>query len=106
MRAGNLDCVIVIESYVPGEPNEFNEIISSWEPLAEVRAQIIQASTEEFMRSWGISSETAIIFRTRYVPNVRLVDRIRYEGEVHNIKEVKELGRRRGLEIRTARSGL
>lgn len=107
MRAGALDRVIVIERRDGVSYDELGNPVpgQTWRTLASMRAQIIQATTEEFMRGWGASSETAIIFRTRYLDDVRLSDRVTYDGKQHDIKEVKELGRRRGLEIRTARSG-
>jgi SPP1 family predicted phage head-tail adaptor len=104
MQAGKLDRVITIERSTYVDDGYGNQTYV-WSPIATLRAQVIQATTEEFMRAWGVSSEIAIIFRTRYLDGVSLSDRIRYEGEFLNIKEVKELGRRRGLEIRTARSG-
>ncbi|WP_246811388.1 phage head closure protein [Mesorhizobium sp. AA22] len=75
----------------------------TWTPLATLRAQLIEASTEEFIRSYGASSETATIFRTRYMAEVTLADRVSYNGQPHNLIEIKEIGRRRGLELRTKR---
>lgn len=103
MQAGKLDRAITIQRSTH-EIDEYGNPVYTWTTLATLRAQLIQATTEEFMRAWGASSEIAIIFRTRFLEGVRLSDRVIYEGEEHNIKEVKELGRRRGLEIRTARS--
>ncbi len=105
MRAGKLDRIITLERYVRIGNDGAGNIIRDWSALATLRAQIIQATTEEFMRGWGASSETAIIFRTRYIDGLKLSDRVTYDGQQHNIKEIKEIGRRRGLEIRTARSG-
>jgi SPP1 family predicted phage head-tail adaptor len=107
MRAGKLDRVITIERQGPAENDGYGNPLpgQTWTLIATMRAQIIQATTEEFMRAWGVSSEMAIVFRTRFVDDVRLADRVTYDGRQHDIKEVKELGRRRGLEIRTARIG-
>lgn len=102
MRAGNLDKVITIERAVT-TLDGLRAPVEVWTALATVRAQVIQSSTEEFIRSRGASSETVVIFRTRYLAGVTLADRIVFEGAAFNIKEAKELGRRRGLELRAER---
>lgn len=104
MRAGKLDRVITIQRSTY-EVDEYGTPVFAWTDLATLRAQIVQASTEEFIRGWGVSDETVIIFRTRFLDGVILADRIVYEGENHNIKEIKEIGRRRGLEMRCVRTG-
>lgn len=105
MRAGKLDRVITIERATAGASDSYGVPSSTWATLATLRAQIVQASTEEFVRAFGDSTETAVIFRTRYLDGVTLADRVAYEGAVHNLVEVKEIGRRRGLELRTRRVG-
>ena len=105
MRAGKLDKEITILKFTLTEPNIFGEVIPDWQPLDPVRAQIVQATTEEFIRSFGASDVTAIIFRIRWIDGVDLADRVVYAGIQHNIKEIKEIGRRRGLEIRTVSTG-
>lgn len=100
MRTGKLDRVIRIDTYSAGVPDEYGTVQPGYVELATMRAQIIQASTEEFQRAYGASGETAIIFRTHFVEGVSTNDRIVYEGANFNVKEVKEIGRRAGLELR------
>lgn len=100
MRSGKLDRVIRIDTYSAGIPDVYGTVHPGYVTLATMRAQIIQSSTEEFQRAYGASGETAIIFRTHYVDGVSTNDRVIYEGENFNIKEVKEIGRRGGLELR------
>jgi len=100
MRSGRLDQQITVQRYTR-VVDEGGGSILTWTDLVALRAQIIQATTEEFMRSYGASNETAVIFRTRYFDDVQTKDRIVYDGVNHNIKEVKEIGRGRGLDIRT-----
>ncbi|KQU81287.1 head-tail adaptor protein [Ensifer sp. Root31] len=100
MRAGRLDRTIVIErsTYVvdpAGTPDY------TWTTVATVRAEIVQASTEEFIRAYGASDETLVIFRLRFIEAITNADRVNYGGQTYNIKEVKEIRRRRGLELRT-----
>lgn len=101
MRAGRLDRVIVIQRYA-ASVNEYGTPSFTWSNLTALRAQIVQASTEEFIRAFGASDETLIIFRTRYHGGVTNADRVVFEGREFNIKDLKEIGRRRGLEIRCA----
>jgi phage head-tail adaptor, putative, SPP1 family len=100
MRAGKLDREITIEKYVAGAPDQYGTVQPSWQCFATVRAQIVQQSTEEFMRSFGTSDEAAVIFRIRWMEGIGLADRVVYEGHAYNLKEIKEIGRRNGLELR------
>lgn len=102
MRAGKLDRMITIEKSEE-RSDKYGGIEFVWTKYANLRAQIVQASTEEFIRAYGASDEAVIIFRTRYMQGVENKDRIIYSGEQFNIKEIKEIGRRDGLEIRCVR---
>jgi SPP1 family predicted phage head-tail adaptor len=104
MRAGKLDRIIRIDTYGPGVPDEYGTVTPGWTALATLRAQVVQSSTEEFIRAYGASDETVIIFRTRWLDGVTNADRISYEGGYFNLKEVKEIGRRKGLELRAVRA--
>lgn len=104
MRAGKLDRVIVIqratETLDPaGAP------VVAWDPHITMRAQIIEANTEEFLRNYGEASEAIVIFRTRFMDDVTPADRVAYGGRHYNIKGIKELGRRNALELRTVAVG-
>src|SRR4051794_4192377 len=101
MRAGKLDKSITIERLVESI-DEYGVARGAWAPIRTVKAQIVQASSEEFLRSGGIASESAMIFRIRFMEGVTPADhRIRFTEELTlDIKEIKEIGRRRGLEIR------
>ncbi len=104
MRAGKLDRSITIQRET-STVNDYGTPVKVWSDIATLRAEIVQASTEEFIRGWGASDETVIIFRTRYLSGVTLADRIVYGGAAHNLKEIKEIGRRRGLELRCVATG-
>ncbi|MDJ1632524.1 phage head closure protein [Rhizobium rhizogenes] len=103
MRSGKLDRIIRIDRYSAGEPNDYGTVTPSWAELATLRAQIVQAGTDEYIRAFGASDETVIVFRTRYLAGVTNADRIVYLGDTFNIKETKEIGRRKGLELRAVR---
>lgn len=104
MRAGKLDRTIVIERATV-TVGAGGQQVPAWASLGALRAQLVQASTEEFIRGFGTSEETAIVFRTRFVAGITTADRVIHDGATHHIVEVKELGRREGLELRTIRRG-
>lgn len=104
MRAGKLDRSIAIQRFT-STVNEYGTPVQSWTDVATVRAQIVQQSTEEFIRGFGASDETAVVFRVRWLSGVLLADRISFDGKLFNLKEVKEIGRRKGLELRCIASG-
>lgn len=100
MRAGKLTELVVIERR--GETvDPYGTVSEGWTTIATLRAQIVQASTEECLKSAGTEAETAIIFRVRYregiQPDDRILDR---HGRAFDIKAIKELGRREGLDLR------
>lgn len=99
-----MDTVIVIQR-VSTMRNAAGTPVETWSDLVTLRAQVIQSSTEEFMRGAGAQDKTAAVFRTHYFPDVTNADRVVCDGEVYNIKELKELGRRQALEIRTTSLG-
>lgn len=106
MRAGKLDQAIQIIRPGSWIDDGYGNVIPGPDTvLAALRAQVIQASTEEFIRAWGVSSETVVIYRTRHVDGVTLADKVRSGGQDHNILEIKPIGRRRGLELRCKRTG-
>lgn len=104
MRAGKLDRVIVIQR-ATYETDGAGGLVLTWSDIATLRAQLVQASTEEFIRAYGASAEALTIFRTRWLAGVLTSDRVLYNGLAHNIKELKEIGRAEGLEIRTVSLG-
>lgn len=105
MRAGKLDKTIAIETFATGQVDEDNQPIEDWVPVGTYRAQILQGSNEEFFLAQGVVETNAVVFRTRYIEGLKLADRIAYDGHYYGVLEIKELGRRQGLDIRTGSTG-
>jgi SPP1 family predicted phage head-tail adaptor len=104
MRAGQLKETIILQRATTtvdasGTPLE------TWAELATIRAQVIQSTTEEFMRGWGSSTEAATIFRIRWRDGITLADRVSFKGRNFDLKEIRELGRRAGLDLRCLATG-
>jgi SPP1 family predicted phage head-tail adaptor len=100
MRAGSLDRVITIQRATEtiddaGTPS------TSWSTVTIARAAILKQSLGEFLRpSAGTEADNTITFRTRYIAGITTADRIVYDGANYDVQETREIGRRRGLEIR------
>lgn len=99
MRAGKLDRSIKIQAFT-STVDDYGTPVEAWTDVAEVRAQIIEASTEEYQRAYGEGGNTSIIFRTRWRDGITTDQRVVYDGRNLNIRETKEIGRRKGLELR------
>jgi SPP1 family predicted phage head-tail adaptor len=99
MRSGKLDRTIRIDRYGAGSVDDFGTPGESFTPVATVRAQVVQANAEESVGDRGGEDQTTVIFRTRWLSGVTNADRISHNGSFFNIREVKEIGRREGLEL-------
>lgn len=105
MRAGRLDRRVRIEKYGPGVDDGWGNPSPGFTPLGTYRAEIVQGSSEEFFRAGGIAEVEAVVFRLRYLDGISTADRVAYRGRYFNILETKEIGRRKGLEIRCTSTG-
>ena len=106
MQIGKLDRRITIQrEMVVGDDGYGNEIVD-WGDVATVWARVIQQTGREFFALAAIQAETRVVFHLRFIEGMTTEDRVDYEGQLHDIHEVRELGRRAGLELyTTARRG-
>jgi SPP1 family predicted phage head-tail adaptor len=100
MRAGDLDERITIQRSTTviapdGSP------IQTWAPLATVWAKVDQQGGREFFSAPQVLSERKVVFRMRWLAGLTVLDRVVHEGAVHDIEEVRRLGRKEGLELHT-----
>jgi SPP1 family predicted phage head-tail adaptor len=99
MRAGALDRSIAVQAATTivdtaGTPSE------TWQTVATVRAQLIEPTTTEYLRGYGEGGNFGTILRIRWLDGITTDHRVQYAGRNLNIRDIKELGRRRGLELR------
>src|SRR4051812_21513253 len=99
MRAGKLDRQIVIER-VTTTLSAAGTPIEAWATLVTLRAEKLDDAMDEHIRAEGASTERMVSFQSRYFPGVTVADRLSYEGQAYNLLHLKEIGRRRGLELR------
>lgn len=100
MRPGKLQARIQIERE--------QELVSDsglvrkvWLPVLMTRAEIKEASTEEFLLQQIIGDKARAAFLIRWPSQpISTSDRLTHNGTVWNITGLSEIGRKRGLEIR------
>lgn len=102
MRSGSLDRTITVQRYSE-TIDDYGAPVFVWSDIVSLRAKKVESTTEEFIRDHGASDETVIVFRARFFDGITNADRVLYEGNAFNVKELKEIGRRNGLEIRCVR---
>jgi SPP1 family predicted phage head-tail adaptor len=98
ISAGKLDRTIRIERAhrVVGAAGQESV---AWTTVATVRAELLQADAVEVSGPHGISSTDNLAFRLRHLAGITPADRVAYDGRTLNIRSVKEIGRRRALEL-------
>lgn len=102
MKSGRLVHVLTVQRATHGT-NDAGTPTTTWADVATLRAERVEQATTEFIRNYGAADETVIVFRTRFLAGVTNADRIAFEGEAFNIKEISPIGRKRGLEFRCVR---
>lgn len=100
MRAGKLDREIIIEAQGATSLDAYRTPTLAWSTFATVRAELVQASTAEFLRAYGEAADAVLIFRIRWLDGLTVKHRVSYAGRILNIREIVEINRRRGLELR------
>lgn len=80
--------------------DEYGAVTPGWAEAFTVRAQLIEQSTTDYMQASGDEARRVAVFRTRWIDGLSNADRVVFEGLPYDVEAVKEIGRRRGLELR------
>lgn len=104
MRAGNLDRIVKLERRTTAL-DTYGTVVDVWTVFANMRAQVLQVATDDHESARGATTDTTITFRMRWLDGLTLEDRVSYEGRAMTIRQIKEIGRRVGLEIVCERIG-
>jgi SPP1 family predicted phage head-tail adaptor len=99
VRAGKLDRTIALERQIETVAPS-GTVSTAWANIATIRAEVVQQSANEFLSGFGEAENGTVIFRVRYLPGITTADRVTYNGTAYDLEEIKEIGRRRGLELR------
>lgn len=102
MKAGQLIEVIEIERFT-STVNEAGTPVQEWAAVCTLRAEKVEQSTTEYMRNVGTTDEEVVVFRTRYFDGITNADRVIWQGDAFNIKQIALIDRRKGLELRCTR---
>ena len=99
IRAGDLDRQIVIVRAAPGTPDEFNEAPVTWPVFATVFAKFSQTGGREFFSAQEVMTERRATFLIRWRSDLLMTDQVQYGGLQWQLAELREIGRREGLEL-------
>ena len=102
MKAGRMSETVTIERETEAV-SPAGTVTPTWATIATRRAEVIQAGTTDLLKPFGEEGQAAIVFRVRYVADVTTKDRLTYRGQAYDIRDIKEIGRRRGLDLRCER---
>lgn len=104
MRAGNLDRIIELQRRGTGI-DLYGTPIETWTTFATMRAQKLANAIDDREGARGNTTDTSITLRMRWLDGVTLENRITYEGAQYTLRQIKEIGRRVGLDIVCERVG-
>lgn len=77
---------------------------SAWTEIATTRAEVVKSSAADFLTGFGTAQQGTVIFRIRWRDGLTGAERIVFNGRAYEIKEIADIGRRVGLEIRAVAS--
>lgn len=100
MRAGRLSSTITIERRGPATKNGKGAKAPVWVPVLSIRAEILSSDARAFLAEPGETVERGIVFRVRFRDGIEPGDRVTCGGVEYQLAEIKEVVRRRVLELR------
>jgi head-tail adaptor len=106
IAAGSLDRVLTIQRAVE-TLDEYGAASEEWSTIGTVRARLESSDRIEVVADSGAVEATRheLTFVVRWFADLRLTDQILYEGAPYSIWKIREIGRRRGLEIQARLRG-
>lgn len=100
LSAGLLDRRVDIQRRDLVPHPDTNELIESYVSYATgVPCRVVRSPGSEFLSMNQVVSEQRAVFTIRWRAGVIATDRVVYEGKSWDIVDIRELGRRVGLEI-------
>lgn len=101
LAAGKLDRRIIIEAPTAGRGQQ-GGTARTWSRFAEVSAELVQTTGREFLAAQRDVSERRAVFRIRWRSDITAAMRVVYQGVTREIHDVRELGRKEGIELHTS----
>ena len=101
MRSGNLDRQVELQAKTVKQDN-YGEEIETWTKIATIWAGRKDLRGNEFFAAKQLSAEITCKWIVRYRNDITPdASRLVYDGKIHDVLAVIELGRREGLELMT-----
>ncbi len=97
MMAGRLDRQITLQKPTTTK-DDYGEEQTTWSDYRTVWGSIQEQSGREMFEA-GKLAEIDAVFKVRYLSEITREWRLKYDGQVYDITNIKELGRKDGLEI-------
>lgn len=101
MRPGTMDRIINIQRKTVTGTDPYGGEIVTWGNLATVFAEVRQQGGREFLAAQQMIASKRVVFYLRWIPGLTVIDRVEHDGVIHDIEEVREIGRRDGVELHT-----
>jgi SPP1 family predicted phage head-tail adaptor len=100
MRAGATDRRIIVEENTGATFNDFGERVENWTVFKLLWAEVQERGGREFFEEGQRYASRKVIFRIRpFYQHIRHDMRIRFDGDVFDIKSIQEIGRRGAMAI-------
>jgi SPP1 family predicted phage head-tail adaptor len=98
MQAGKLDRTVSLE-LLSEEVGPSGAVARTWTPFATVRAQVTQQELEDAQAAPDAPARARLKVLIRWRPDLHPSHRLTYQGRAYNIVDLREIGRRRALEL-------
>lgn len=97
MRAGKLNRRLTIERRTVDGADDFNAPTGEWQAVATVWAGRMRREGSERVVAAELAGVRTAEFEVRSGVDVRVTDRLRFDGRIWNVTDVREIGRGVGL---------
>lgn len=98
MRAGKLDRTITLQRSTQTVTAAGTPAVT-WSDFANVRAELMAGSVAETGQPFGEADNVTQTFLIRYRADLSTKDRVLYAGRAFDLVGIREIGRRRALEL-------
>jgi SPP1 family predicted phage head-tail adaptor len=99
MQAGKLDRQVIFERRSE-EVQDTGTTIETWTAFLTVRAEVRNMLSDEITLDLGAGEKVTRVFVIRWTPEtITTEDRVVYNGESYDVRQIVEVGRRGGLRL-------
>jgi len=99
MKAGKLDRQVSFERRSQ-EVQDTGATLETWATFLTVRAEVRDLMADEIALDLGEGEKATRVFVIRWTPEtITTEDRVTYNGQSYDIRQIAEIGRRGGLQI-------